>query len=392
MATIRKREWTNRKGELKTAWVLSYVDRDGKQHRPQFPTKREADGERIRIEGELAKGVHVPDRHSATVLDAAKAFLADFEAMVEVAKRERSTLRAYRQHVDLHIAEFSIARVKLSRLSGPDCERFARDLEGARSDAMATRVFSTFRMIVDFAWAKGLCSGNPSRAIKVRTAGDRAATRIEIPEKEHLRSLLEAADNFDDTGRAKAFVSLLLFAGLRMSELRGLGRHDYDRKNHRIRVARRADRWNVLGTVKTKNARRSIPLSQTTESALRKWLMAAPPSKDNLIFPNGNGSVECYANFYNRLWVPLMRSAGLVDVLRPATEDSAEKVRPWFAFHALRHAACSLWIEQNGTPKKVMTWAGHASIQFTMDTYGHLWDDPESDQAMALAAERSILG
>lgn len=392
MATIRKREWTNRRGEKKAAWVLSYVDKDGKQHRPQFPMKREADEERVRIEGELAKGVHVPDRHSSTVHDAAKAFLADFETMVKAAKRERSTLRAYRQHVDLHIAQFPIARVKLSRLSGPDCEKFARDLEGARSDAMATRIFSTFRMIVDFAWAKGLCSGNPSRAVKIRTAGDRAASSVEFPAKEHLRSLLEAADRFDNKGRAKAFVSLLLFTGLRMSELRGLGRHDYDRKRRCIRVTRRADRWNVLGTVKTKNARRSIPLSQGTEAALRKWMMAAPLSKDNLVFPNGSGSVESYANLYNRLWVPLMKSAGLVDVVTPATDDSAEKVRPWFAFHALRHAACSLWIEQNGTPKKVMTWAGHASIQFTMDTYGHLWDDPESDQAMALAAERSILG
>ena len=43
-------------------------------------------------------------------------------------------------------------------------------------------------------------------------------------------------------------------------------------------------------------------------------------------------------------------------------------------------------------PKQVQTWIGHANIQFTMDTYGHLWADPDSDRAIAAAAERSLLG
>ncbi len=59
--------------------------------------------------------------------------------------------------------------------------------------------------------------------------------------------------------------------------------------------------------------------------------------------------------------------------------------------HALRHAAVSLWIEQAVSPKKVMTWAGHASVQFTMDRYGHLWTDVEGDAVVSEATVQSVL-
>jgi hypothetical protein len=41
-------------------------------------------------------------------------------------------------------------------------------------------------------------------------------------------------------------------------------------------------------------------------------------------------------------------------------------------------------------PKKVQRWAGNASIQFTMDVFGHLWDDSEGDAKIAEGAIESI--
>ena len=67
-------------------------------------------------------------------------------------------------------------------------------------------------------------------------------------------------------------------------------------------------------------------------------------------------------------------------------------MRPAWGFHVLRHVAASLWIEQGATPEQIQHWIGHASIQFTMDTYGHLWSDPKADGAIAAAAERSLMG
>ena len=46
------------------------------------------------------------------------------------------------------------------------------------------------------------------------------------------------------------------------------------------------------------------------------------------------------------------------------------------AFHSLRHTAVSLMIAHEGlNPKQLSAVIGHASIQLTYDTYGHLMPD-----------------
>ena len=67
-----------RTAKQKTAWQLFYVDREGNATRRQFRKKQEAEDERIRIEGEIARGVHVADKRSIPLIKAAAAFLAEF--------------------------------------------------------------------------------------------------------------------------------------------------------------------------------------------------------------------------------------------------------------------------------------------------------------------------
>src|SRR5262245_60904626 len=114
MATIVKRQWRTSAGKLRSAWVLCYRDQSG-PHRQQFPSKHEAQAERIRIESALSEGTHVPD--DKTVHEAAQEFLDDFERLVERGVRDRSSYRAYEQHVRLHIAKRKIAGIRLARLS-----------------------------------------------------------------------------------------------------------------------------------------------------------------------------------------------------------------------------------------------------------------------------------
>ena len=181
---------------------------------------------------------------------------------------------------------------------------------------------------------------------------------------------------------AEAMVSVLLFCGLRASELRGLPRDALElREQPRLTVRQRADKWQQIGPVKTKNSRRTVPVPPGTAKALRRWLLAAPPSKQGLVFPNGRGRVESYANIWNRLWRPLMAEAGLAD------RDTG---KPLFGLHTLRHAAVSLWIYQGVQPKQVSQWAGHHSVQFTLDVYGHLWPDAASDAAIAAGMEAAL--
>jgi integrase len=48
--------------------------------------------------------------------------------------------------------------------------------------------------------------------------------------------------------------------------------------------------------------------------------------------------------------------------------------------HDLRHTAVALWIAAWASPKEVAARAGHTSVSFILDRYGHLF--PESDAAL----------
>jgi hypothetical protein len=68
--------------------------------------------------------------------------------------------------------------------------------------------------------------------------------------------------------------------------------------------------------------------------------------------------------FHARVWRPATRAASL-DSLR---------------IHDLRHTAVALWIAAGANPKEIAARAGHASVSFTLDRYGHLY--PEADTAL----------
>ncbi len=110
-------------------------------------------------------------------------------------------------------------------------------------------------------------------------------------------------------------------------------------------------------------------------------MLACPASEENILLANGIGKVESYANYYNRLWKPILMAAEIIK----------EGETPPFGMHGLRHAGISLWITNGATPKQVQTWAGHASIQTTRNIYGHLWREFQNEQAAAKAAERALL-
>lgn len=62
-----------------------------------------------------------------------------------------------------------------------------------------------------------------------------------------------------------------------------------------------------------------------------------------------------------------------------------------YGLHALRHAAASAWIKQGIDLKRLQVWIGHATIQLTIDTYGHLITDAQGDAVLAGGAEAALL-
>lgn len=379
MGTVRKREWFNASGK-QTAWVATYTDAGGTRRLKSFKRKKDADAFLSRTELEVRNGVHTPDTLSVTVERAADLWLAraDREAL------EPTTIAAYKQHVHLHILPFLGAQ-KLNRLSRPRIEAFRDELLAAeRSPAMVQRVLRSLRGIINEAERLGYVAHNVARGVTIKRSA-RKKRPVVPPTKEHMRRLLQAAEELRPSDHS--MLLLLLFAGLRASELRALPWSNVDLKAGLIRVDRRADAHNVIGEPKTAAGRRCIPVPPSVVNALKKWKLQCPRSKLDLVFPSASGTPIFYSNLVSQFQEPLMATAGL---LRRRADGRGEE--GIYSFHDFRHAAASLWIEQRVQPKLVQTWMGHSSITVTFDTYGHLFAAMDSHASLVAAVERELLG
>jgi integrase len=94
----------------------------------------------------------------------------------------------------------------------------------------------------------------------------------------------------------------------------------------------------------------------------------------DLIFCTAFGTPLDRGNVVKRDFWPLLRQAGL------------RRIR----FHDLRHTFATLLIAQGESPKYIQAQLGHASIQVTMDRYGHLL--PDINEQAARRLEDSLFG
>ena len=379
MASIRKRTLPSGK----VVWQCDYKDQHGKRRSRQFDRKKDADGFMVTARGEVAKGTHVAANASATIAVAADLWLTQLEQE----GLEESTIRQYRQHVDLHIKPL-IGSLKMPELTTPVVQQFADDLLGARKDipkrsrAMVRKVRTTLSTMVGWAQRRGLIAVNPTEAVAVPTRRGED-TEVTIPTRAQIRAMVEAA-----AGYWRPFNLTAIFTGLRASELRGLAWKHVDLKAGMVSVRQRADFRGALGPPKSAAGRREIPLPPIVINALREHKLSCPKSEAGLVFPTRNGRVLMHTNLVEQAFKPMMKAAGL---MMPNEISRGGESVPLFTFHALRHAAASLFIDENMTPKRVQKLMGHSSIKVTYDTYGHLFPDTEdSTETMARIQARLL--
>jgi integrase len=118
----------------------------------------------------------------------------------------------------------------------------------------------------------------------------------------------------------------------------------------------------IAGPPKTRAGRRTVGLPPFVVGELQAQLAAKRPSSHVFTAPGG-GPLRV-PSFRARFWVPATKAAGLQGL----------------RIHDLRHTAVALWIAAGATPKEVAVRAGHTSVSFTLDRYGHLY--PEADTTL----------
>ena len=379
--SVRKRKWTTRLGERKEAWVIDY-SQDGERHIKTFAKKKDADAHHAKVTVEIDQGIHTPHSKSITVAKAAE----DWVAYVELEGRERSTVVQYRQHVD-HIKK-RIGHEKLAKLTTPRINAFRDDLLANMSRAMAKKVLTSLKSLLRDAKRRGNVAQNVALDVSIKAnKRDKRNLKVglDIPMLDEIRAIIAHLN-----GRWRPLIVTAIFTGLRASELRGLRWDDVNFHKAELHVRQRADRWGKIGEPKSKSGDRTVPIPPLALNALREWKLQCPKGKDglDLVFPNGNGSVEDHANVINRGFMPVQIAAGVV------TKSGKPK---YPGLHSLRHFYASWCINRRVDGglelplKKVQALLGHASIQMTADVYGHLF--PSDDDGTELAeAEQKLWG
>lgn len=398
MASIRKRTWQTKGGE-RTAWVVDYFDGSGNRRLRTFERKSEAVEWRAQTQVDVKAGEHVADRASVTVAKAADLWLKTCREGTPDGERqplEASTLREYERHVR-YITDpaIGIGHVKLNQLSKAAVDDFLRRLRDAgRSAVMARKVRTSLSSLIGHAQDAGKVGRNVLRASRRQRHGNREATQLVIPSKDELRALLAADDKTPLWFRA--FLTVAIYAGLRASELRGLPWRLVDFDEGTIKVRQRADYAGRIGPPKSEASNRDVVMTPAVRRVLQELHMAQGRPDDGLVFPTRNGTPMDHGNIETRFFDPLQGRLGLegpkLDRDGKPVVDRYGKPRLLYNLHELRHAAASLFIEQNWNAKKVQVTMGHSSIQVTYDIYGKLFKNGDDDRAAMAAVEAGLCG
>ena len=367
MASVRKRTWAASSGEPKTAWVVDYADNHGARQRKHFPNKKAADAFRISIEGQMQAGTYRAAADKITVKNACESFLEYCEGRNQRDERmTRKMLTVYRGHINNHILnpKHGIGSRKLSQFTARSVSDFRDRIRTSGVSVPTTRkILATLHSVLQHAISEDWIATNAAQGVKIIGSRGEGSKKIVPPSKDAMRALVDAA--------GEELRLMLLFAastGARAGEQWATRWHDLSLDKGELHISRRVDVYGDEGAPKSTAGVRTVPLSGQLVAMLKAWKLRSRFSKSgDLIFPNREGHHLGHDNMIKRQFLPLF------DLL-PTIER--------FNWHGLRHFAVSCWIEAGLAPKTVQTFAGHASLQVTMDRYGHLFSSDDHRNAM----------
>jgi integrase len=252
---------------------------------------------------------------------------------------------------------------------------------GTLSDSSVRNALKPLRFVLATARREGMIAHNPaSEAVlphRPRVEDDddspRPFPRVDAVETMELVVSLIHPDH-------RAMFELLAATGVRRSELLALEvRHlalDGDRPHVKVRQRLRRRRGNglVVGPLKSRYARRDLPIPFAVADRLRPLVAGRPDHQ--LAFRSKVGTALDPDNLAERVLAPACAEGGV----------------SWAGFHTFRHTAASRLFAAGRNVVTVQQWLGHHSPSFTLDTYVHLLDADLGEPLEAKPSARKAEG
>lgn len=198
--------------------------------------------------------------------------------------------------------------------------------------ATINRKIQTLRAFYAWLEQQGAVPDNPFRRTKNVPAQELAPRWLTRNEQAALMRAVRAKGRLRD----EAMIALMLFAGLRVSEVLALGREDLvlgERSGYVVVKAGKGSK------------RREVPLNSTVRDILRRWLQANP---EGPLWPSQKGG-----SLASRQVQKLLSEYAYMAKLR--------NISP----HKLRHTFCKNLLDTGASLDEVATLAGHAKLDVT---------------------------
>lgn len=346
----------NKAGKI-TGYLGAYHTADGKRRTVSAKTKTEC-REKLRTAMSDADRGMVFDASTLTVGQYLDKWLPSIKDTV----RQR-TWERYEQLVRVHIKP-ALGSVKLKSLTRSHVKSLYCDkLDSGSSPRTVQYIHVTVHKALNDAVADGLIGLNVSDGLKPSKS---RRHEIHSLTPEQAKAFLQAARG----DRYEALYVLAVHYGLRQGELLGLKWQDLDGNVLQVRRTMSEAREGRIEEDTKSGKGRRIDLSQTAVEALRihRERMEEEGHGSELVFPSIVGTPTNSKNLYWRSFKPLLKSAGLPDIV----------------FHELRHTCATIRFMKGQHPKRVSDLLGHASVAITLDIYSHVipglgGDDPMED-------------
>jgi len=348
---------TKRRGR----YVIDFYDNQGKRKRQTLKkgTTLKATKNKLReIEDQLAKGNYIPDKKIPLFSDVAKDWL-EYKRL----NLRESTWSVYEGHTRKHFKEFD--KIKINRITTAKVEKFIANRQKDGMHILTLRkILVSLGQIFSYAVRHKYLDYNPlTDAERPKDQGGVKEKNIRILTPEEIKAFLGGVSN----QKYNTLFRLAIFSGARQGELLGLKWSDVDWINNQIHIQRTFN-CQAWYDVKTKTSNRKIDLGPLMITEFKKWKLACPKNKLNLIFPNEAGQPINNTNMRHRYFDPALKKAKI------------EKMR----FHDLRHTYASLLIEQGENIKYIQSQLGHSSPTVTWNVYAHLMKTVNQESARRL--------
>jgi integrase len=268
-----------------------------------------------------------------------------------------NTAGSYERLARIHVVA-QLGAKRLTKLTPGDVERACqRLLDEGLSPSSVAKVVQVLRMMLDHAVREGAIVANPVARAQVLRQTREPATELAIHDVERI---LSATAGTTDA----ALWAMLALAGLRLGEGLGLAEHDVDLHARTVRIRRTLLRDRTFGPPKSIRGEREVAMPDRLVELLRRHraliaeqrLAASDWIDTDALFPTRRGTYPLIRNVQRR-FRRLAERLALPDGTSP---------------HTLRHTWASTLLTSGVPIFLVSRYAGHATIQTTVDQYGHL--------------------